>query len=189
VEVLAAAGLAWFWDTASPPGAGRPDQRPATIIFRCDLGKMYKPCAISRRWETPSQKGVCKLRTNSGGCSIPSAAFVMHGCAPAQRSKAQLNSMRFFQLPVPDRPIEGHQFRMSPERLARFRGPAGLANRTITVFDPRFYDPVSGQVRSTARTYVKHSSSLLRNRMSFVLQETVLCIPYSDLAEQRLRQA
>ena len=59
--------------------------------------------------------------------------------------------------------------------MAAFVGPSGAGKSTIVSLIPRFYDPVSGQVKidgADIHGYTLRSPA--RSEMSFVLQDTVL---------------
>ena len=65
-------------------------------------------------------------------------------------------------------------FKIEPGQVAAVVGPSGTGKTTIISLIPRFYDPVSGQVRIDGKDIREFTMKSLREQISFVLQDTLL---------------
>jgi subfamily B ATP-binding cassette protein MsbA len=65
-------------------------------------------------------------------------------------------------------------FRIEPGQVAAIVGPSGTGKSTIVSLIPRFYDPLSGQVRIDGSDVRDLTLKSLRDQISFVLQDTLL---------------
>jgi subfamily B ATP-binding cassette protein MsbA len=74
-----------------------------------------------------------------------------------------------------NQPVIGDlSFTIKPGQLAALVGPTGAGKTTIVSLLPRFYDLTAGQIRIDGTDIRQFKSRSLRQRISFVLQETLL---------------
>ncbi len=145
------------------------------VVFLLYLGKMYKPMReLSKMTDTVSKAAVGYerikevLETESRVRDLPRARR-----APRFKGLIELEKVSFSY--DGDRPVlEDVSLRIEPGQVAAIVGPTGAGKTTIISLIPRFYDPVSGQVKIDGKNIQNYTIASLRQQMSFVLQETLL---------------
>jgi subfamily B ATP-binding cassette protein MsbA len=64
--------------------------------------------------------------------------------------------------------------RIEPGQFAAIVGPSGTGKTTMVSLIPRFYDPVSGEVRIDGTDVRRYTLKSLRDQISLILQDTLL---------------
>jgi subfamily B ATP-binding cassette protein MsbA len=64
--------------------------------------------------------------------------------------------------------------RIEPGQFAAIVGPSGTGKTTIVSLIPRFYDPVSGEVRIDGADVRRYTLKSVRDQISLILQDTLL---------------
>ncbi len=175
VEVIVAAGTCLvLWYGARLVISGQ-ISTGALLVFFLYLGKMYKPMReLSKMTDTLSKSAVGferikeVLETERQVRNLPGARW-------ARRFKGEIEFNRVGFGYDEDRPIlKDVSFDIKPGQIAAFVGPTGAGKSTIISLIPRFYDPVSGQVKIDGRDVRGYKLKSLRQQVSFVLQENLL---------------
>ena len=145
------------------------------VVFLLYLGKTYKPMRdLSKMTNTVSKAAIGYeriqevLETESRVRNLPDARE-----APEFRGRIEFDHVSFSyggDVPV----LKDVSLRIEPGQVAAVVGPSGTGKTTIVSLIPRFYDPVSGQVRIDGIDIRHHTLKSLRDQISFVLQDTVL---------------
>ena len=175
VEILVAAGtclIVWYGARLVLTGqlsAG------ALLVFFLYLGKMYKPMReLSKMTDTISKAVVGferireVLETDLLVRNLPGART-----APRFRGEIEFESVSFGY--EDDRQVlKDLSFKIKPGALAALVGPTGVGKSTIISLIPRFYDPVSGNVKIDGADVRSFKLKSLRQQISFVLQESLL---------------
>ena len=145
------------------------------IVFLLYLDKMYKPMRdLSKQVDTVSKAMVGYeriqevLKIESGVRDLPRARR-----APRFRGKIEFEHVHFSYNGGPP-VLKDVSFQIEPGQVAALVGPSGNGKTTIASLIPRFYDPTSGLVKMDGEDVRKFTLQSLRERMSFVLQETLL---------------
>ncbi len=145
------------------------------IVFILYLGKMYKPMQeLSKMTDTYSKAvvGYERIRevmeTNHEICDLPRARL-----APRFRGEIEFNRVEFSYRP--DQPVLRQvSLKIESKQLAALVGPNGAGKTTLISLIPRFYDPLSGQIKIDKIDVRRFTQRSLRQQISFVLQETIL---------------
>ena len=145
------------------------------VVFIFYLGKMYKPMQeLSKMTDAYSKATVGYerirevLETEHEVVDIP-------GARPVTRLKGRIEFDHVNFSYEPDRPIlHDITFRVEPGQVVALVGPTGAGKTSVISLIPRFYDPVSGQVKIDGVDIKRYTQKSLRNQISFVLQETLL---------------
>ncbi len=175
VEVIVAVGTCLVLGVGSRLALAGQLSAGTLVVFLLYLGKMYKPMReLSKMTDTVSKAAVGYerikevLETESRVRDLPRARR-----APRFHGKIEFDRVSFVY--SEDQPVlRDISFRIEPGRLAALVGPTGAGKTTIISLIPRFYDPISGQVKIDGTNIRSYTLRSLRSQMSFVLQETLL---------------
>ena len=145
------------------------------IVFVLYLGKMYKPMRdLSKMTDTVSKAAVGHERICEV-LEIESPVQDRPGAAPAARFRGLIEFDRVcFDYGDEATVLKDVSLRIEPGQVAAIVGASGAGKSTIASLIPRFYDPLSGEVRidgTDVRGYILKS---LREQISFVLQDSLL---------------
>lgn len=145
------------------------------VVFLFYLGKMYKPMRdLSKMSDTVSKSIVGIERINEiirTRDEITDLGRAKH--APRFRGLIEFSNVTFWYRkgePV----LNNLSFRIRPGQFAALVGPTGGGKSTIIGLIPRFYDPTAGSVSIDGFDVRNFTTKSLRERMSFVLQDTLL---------------
>jgi ATP-binding cassette subfamily B protein len=175
VDVIVAVGtclVLWFGARLVLSGSLSPG---SMVVFILYLGKMYKPMQeLSKMTDTYSKAAVGYERIREVLDTDKEVKDSRHAIrAPRFRGTIQFDHVSFHY--VPDTPIlEDVSFRIEPGQLAALVGPTGAGKTSIISLIARFYDPVSGTVKIDDTDIRRFQQKSLRQKLSFVLQETML---------------
>ncbi|MDX6529049.1 MAG: ATP-binding cassette, subfamily bacterial [Blastocatellia bacterium] len=175
VEIIVACGtclVLWYGARLVLIGSLTPGEM---LVFLLYLGKMYKPMReLSKMTDTISKAQIGwerireVLENEMQIRDLPRAKR-----APRFKGKIEFDHVDFSydaQQPV----IKDLSFTIKPGQLAALVGPTGAGKTTIVSLLPRFYDLTAGQIRIDGSDIRQFKSKSLRQRLSFVLQETLL---------------
>src|SRR5258708_7240858 len=145
------------------------------LVFLLYLGKMYKPMReLSKMTDTISKAQVGwerireVLENEMQVRDLPGAKP-----APLFKGKIEFDHVGFAY--DGSRPVlHDLSLEIEPGQLAALVGPTGAGKTTIVSLLPRFYDLTAGQIRIDGMDIRLFKSKSLRQRISFVLQETLL---------------
>jgi ATP-binding cassette, subfamily B, bacterial len=145
------------------------------IVFLLYLGKMYKPMReLSKMTDTVSKAAVGYERIEE----VLEIESVVRDSPHARRAPRLKGKIEFdhvnFSYDKDNPVLKDISFKIEPGQVAAVVGPSGTGKTTIISLIPRFYDPVSGEVRiddTDIRTFTMKS---VREQISFVLQDTLL---------------
>jgi ATP-binding cassette, subfamily B, bacterial len=145
------------------------------IVFVLYLGKMYKPMRdLSKMADTVSKAAVGYERIQEV-LEIESRVHDQPGARRAPRFAGRIEFDRVSfdygnETPV----LKDVSFRIEPGQVAAIVGASGAGKTTIASLIPRFYDPLSGEVRIDGTDVRQYTLKSLRDQISFVLQDTML---------------
>ena len=145
------------------------------IVFLLYLGKMYKPIRdLSKETDTVSRAIVGYERIEEV-LEMESSVRDLPRSKRAPRFKGGIEFDRVsFNYNGGEQVLKDISFKIESGQVAALVGPSGTGKTTIISLIPRFYDPVSGQVKIDGRNIREFKLQSLREQMSFVLQETLL---------------
>jgi ATP-binding cassette, subfamily B, bacterial len=147
----------------------------ALVVFFLYLGKMYKPMReLSKMTDTISKAAVGFERIRE---VLETDMIVrdLHGARHAPRFKGQIELENIsFGYERDNLVVKDISLKIKPGQLAALVGPTGAGKTTIISLIPRFYDPVSGQVKIDGTDVRRFKVKSLRQQISFVLQESLL---------------
>lgn len=145
------------------------------IVFLLYLGKMYKPMRdLSKMTDTVS-KAIVGYERIQEVLEIESRVLEMPGARPAPRLKGQIEFDQVsFSYDVDKQVLKDVSFKIEAGQIAAIVGPSGTGKTTIVSLIPRFYDPVSGQIKMDGTDIRRYRLKSLRDQISFVLQDTLL---------------
>jgi len=145
------------------------------VVFLLYLGKMYKPMRdLSKMTDTVSKATVGYERVKEV-LEIESRVRNLPGARRAQPFKGRIEFDDVsFSYSGDTLALKDVSFRIEAGQIAAIVGPSGMGKTTILSLIPRFYDPVSGQVRIDGADVRRYTLKSLRDQISFVLQETLL---------------
>ena len=175
VEMIVAAGtclVLWFGARMALRGdlsAG------SLIVFIIYLGKMYKPIqALSKMTDSYSKAVVGYERIRE----VLETHLEIKDLPGARKIRRVLGRVEFERVNFGYEPnrliLKDVSFRIEAGQTAAFVGPTGAGKTSIISLIPRFYDPVSGQVKIDGLNVRILQQQSLREQISFVLQETIL---------------
>ena len=175
VEIIVACGtclVLWYGARLVLTGALTPGEM---LVFLLYLGKMYKPMReLSKMTDTISKAQIGwerireVLENEMQVRDLPKAKR-----APRFKGKIEFDHVDFSY--DANQPVIGDlSFTIKPGQLAALVGPTGAGKTTIVSLLPRFYDLTAGQIRIDGTDIRQFKSRSLRQRISFVLQETLL---------------
>jgi subfamily B ATP-binding cassette protein MsbA len=147
----------------------------ALVVFLLYLNKMYKPIReLSKLTDTYSRAVVALDRIN-GFFAIELDVPDLPGArrAPRFRGAIALDHVTFAY--APDRPtLVDVDLAIPAGAVAAIVGPTGAGKSTLINLIARFYDPQSGRVMIDGQDVRSFYQESLRERISFVLQDTLL---------------
>lgn len=175
VEVIVACGTAlalWYGSRLVLAGTLTPG---SLLVFLLYLGKMYKPMReLSKMTDTFSKAAVGWERIQEvleTETQVPDQRGAL--TAPKFRGRIEFDGVHFSY--GPDQEIlKNIHFTIEPGQVAALVGPSGAGKTTLVGLIARFYDPVQGSVRIDGRDIRTFKQRSLRQRISFVLQDTLL---------------
>ena len=145
------------------------------IVFLLYLGKMYKPLRdLSKMANTVSKAAVGYERIREL-LAIESRVQDLPGArsAPPFMGDIELDRVSF-KYDGGGLVLKDVSLHVAPGQTAAIVGPSGTGKTTIASLIPRFYDPLSGQVKIDGVDIREFTLKSLRDRVSFVLQDTML---------------
>lgn len=145
------------------------------IVFLLYLGKMYKPLRdLSKMANTVSKASVGYERIRDL-LAIESRVQDLPGArsAPTFTGDIELDRVSF-GYDGGGLVLKDVSLHVVPGQIAAIVGPSGTGKTTIASLIPRFYDPLSGQVKIDGVDIREFTLKSLRDRISFVLQDTML---------------
>lgn len=145
------------------------------VVFILYLGKMYKPMQdLSKMTDAYSKAAVGYDRIREV-LEMESDVKDMPGARPAPRFKGLIEFDKVTFGYEAERTIfQGLSLRVEPGQVAALVGPTGAGKSSVFSLLSRFYDPLSGVVKIDGRDIKTYTQKSLRERISFVLQETLL---------------
>jgi subfamily B ATP-binding cassette protein MsbA len=145
------------------------------VVFLAYLSKLFKPIQdLAKMTNTVSQAAVglerikAILDTNERTPELPDAQVV-------QKLRGHIEfSNIWFGYSASQPILKDVNFRIAPGQMVGIVGPTGGGKSTIISLIPRFYDPISGQVKIDGQDVRNFTLKSLRDQIGFVLQETQL---------------
>ncbi len=175
VEVIVAIGSASvLWFGARHVLDGRLTAG-ALVVFLLYLSKMYKPIReLSKMTDTYSRALVAFERIN-GFLAVELEVRDQPGARRAHRFRGviELDHVTFAYSPD-RRTLADVSLTIPAGSIAAVVGPTGAGKTTLINLIARFYDPQSGRVLIDGEDVRSFYQESLRERMSFVLQDTLL---------------
>ena len=175
VEVIVACGTGlavWFGSRLVLAGTLSPG---SLLVFLLYLGKMYKPMReLSKMTDTFSKAAVGweriqeVLETES---QVPDKRGAL--IAPRFKGRIEFEDVHFSYGPDQET-LKEVNLTIEPGQVAALVGPSGAGKTTLVGLIARFYDPVRGCVRIDDKDLRTFKQRSLRQRISFVLQDTLL---------------
>jgi ATP-binding cassette subfamily B protein len=145
------------------------------IVFLLYLGKMYKPMRDLSKMTDTASKAMVGYERIQEVLDIESIVHDMPGARAAPKFSGQIEFSKVSFSYAPDKPIlKDVSFKIEAGQVAGIVGPSGAGKTSIVSLIPRFYDPVSGEVRIEGVDIRKYLLRSLRDQISFVLQDTLL---------------
>lgn len=177
VEVIVAVGsAAVLWFGARHVLDGRLTAG-ALVVFLLYLSKMYKPIReLSKMTDTYARALVAFERINDF-LAVELEVHDRHGAKRAPRfwGTIELENVSFAYGSPSDRPnLVDVSLTIPAGSIAALVGPTGAGKTTLINLIARFYDPRSGRVLIDGEDVRSFYQESLRERMSFVLQDTLL---------------
>jgi subfamily B ATP-binding cassette protein MsbA len=175
VEVIVACGTAlalWYGSRLVLAGTLTPG---SLLVFLLYLGKMYKPMReLSKMTDTFSKAAVGweriqeVLETES---QVPDRRGAV--TAPRFRGRIEFDGVHF-SYGRDQKTLKDIHLTIEPGQVAALVGPSGAGKTTLVGLIARFYDPERGSVRIDGKDIRSFKQRSLRQRISFVLQDTLL---------------
>lgn len=175
VQIMTAIGTAmvlWFGGRLALEGHLDPG---SLVLFIWYLGKMYKPMQdlskVPDAWSKASvgyERIQEVLQTHRDVPDLPKARP-----APRFKGKIEFDNVTF-SYNGGEPTLANVSLTIEPGQLAALVGPTGAGKSTIINLIPRFYDPREGVVKIDGQDVRRFQQKSLRERISFVLQDTVL---------------
>jgi len=175
VELIVAVGsAAVLWFGAREVIDGRLTAG-ALVVFLLYLSKMYKPIReLSKMTDTYSRALVAFDRINSF-LALDIDVRDLPGARRARRFHGTIEFDRVSFAYAPDRPtLVDVSLTIPAGSVAAIVGSTGAGKTTIINLIARFYDPQSGRVLIDGEDVRSFYQESLRERISFVLQDTLL---------------
>jgi ATP-binding cassette subfamily B protein len=144
------------------------------IVFLMYLGKMYKPMRdLSKMSDTVSKSVVASERIQEV-MNIDSRVRDLPNAKRAPRFKGAIEfnhvSCGYGDTIV----LNDVDLRIEPGQFAAIVGPSGTGKTTMVSLIPRFYDPLSGDVKIDGKDIRQYTLKSLRDQVSLILQDTLL---------------
>jgi subfamily B ATP-binding cassette protein MsbA len=145
------------------------------IVFLMYLSKMYKPMRdLSKMSDTVSKAVVARERM----LEVLTLDSRVHDLPRARRAPRFKGGIEFCHVTFAydNGPTVLHDvnIRIEPGQFAAIVGPSGTGKTTMVSLIPRFYDPVSGEVRIDGKDVRGYTLKSLRDQVSLILQDTLL---------------
>jgi len=144
------------------------------IMFLMYLSKMYKPMRdLSKMSDTVSKAIVARerilevLNVDSRVRDLPKARR-----APRFKGAVEFSHVTFGYEETTV--LNDVNIRIEPGQFAAIVGPSGTGKTTMVSLIPRFYDPLSGEVRIDGTDVRQYTLKSLRDQVSLILQDTLL---------------
>jgi ATP-binding cassette, subfamily B, bacterial len=175
VEVIVACGTAiavWYGSRLVLAGTLTPG---SLLVFLLYLGKMYKPMRELSKMADTFSKAVVGWERIQEVLETESQVPDKRGAvlAPRFRGRIELDDVSFSY--GPDQEIlKNINLTIEPGQVAALVGPSGAGKTTLVGLIARFYDPEAGSVRIDGKDVRTFKQRSLRQRISFVLQDTLL---------------
>ncbi|HEX4469784.1 MAG TPA: ABC transporter ATP-binding protein, partial [Gemmatimonadaceae bacterium] len=172
IVALGSAAVLWFGARQVLNGALTAG---ALVVFLLYLSKMYKPIReLSKMTDTYSRALVAFDRINNF-LALEIEVRDLPGArrAPRFHGAIELDHVSFAYSPA--RPtLVDVSLTIPPGSVAAIVGPTGAGKSTLINMIARFYDPQSGRVLIDSEDVRSFYQESLRERISFVLQDTLL---------------
>jgi subfamily B ATP-binding cassette protein MsbA len=145
------------------------------IVFLLYLSKMYKPMRdLSKMSDTVSRAVVARERMLEV-LNIDSRVRDLPGARRAPRLKGAIEfSHVTFGYDDGTPVLNDVTIRIEPGQFAAIVGPSGTGKTTMVSLIPRFYDPLSGELRIDGTDVRRYTLKSLRDQISLILQDTLL---------------
>jgi ATP-binding cassette, subfamily B, bacterial len=175
VEVIVACGTAiavWYGSRLVLAGTLTPG---SLLVFLLYLGKMYKPMRELAKMTDTFSKAVVGWERIQEVLETESQVPDKRGAvlAPRFRGRIEFDDVSFSY--GPDQEIlKSITLTIEPGQVAALVGPSGAGKTTLVGLIARFYDPDAGAVRIDGKDIRAFKQRSLRQRISFVLQDTFL---------------
>ncbi len=175
VEVIVACGTAiavWYGSRLVLAGTLTPG---SLLVFLLYLGKMYKPMRELSKMADTFSKAVVGWERIQEVLETESQVPDKRGAvlAPRFRGRIEFDGVHFSYGPEQEILKDIH-LTIEPGQVAALVGPSGAGKTTLVGLIARFYDPVRGCVRIDGKDIRNFKQRSLRQRISFVLQDTLL---------------
>jgi subfamily B ATP-binding cassette protein MsbA len=145
------------------------------VVFLFYLGQMYKPMRDLSKMADTVSKGIVGvervtevIKTRDVVSNLPRAKH-----APRFRGQIDFENVKFGYR-KDQVVLDDLSFKIKPRQFVALVGPTGGGKSTIIGLIPRFYDPTAGTVKIDGADVRSFTVKSLRERMSFVLQDTLL---------------
>ena len=145
------------------------------IVFLMYLSKMYKPMRdLSKMSDTVSKAVVARERMLEV-LTLDSRVRDLPKAMRAPRFKGGIEfSHVTFGYDDGTTVLHDVNVRIKPGQFVAIVGPSGTGKTTMVSLIPRFYDPVSGEVRIDGKDVRGYTLKSLRDQVSLILQDTLL---------------
>jgi subfamily B ATP-binding cassette protein MsbA len=142
------------------------------VVFLLYLSRMYKPLRdLSKMTDTVSKAWVGHERIREL-LEIESHVYDLPRARSASRFKGRIEFEHVtFGYGGRAHVLHDVSFRIEAGQVAAFVGASGTGKTTIASLIPRFYDPLSGQVKIDGVDIRRFTLKSLREQISFVLQD------------------
>ena len=145
------------------------------IVFLLYLGKTYKPLRDLSKMTNTVLKAAISYERIQEVLEIESRVQNAPAARPAPRFRGLIEFDRVSFGYSGNTPIlRDVSLRIERGQVAAIVGPSGTGKTTIASLIPRFYDPLSGQVRIDGVDVREFTLKSLRDQISLVLQDTLL---------------
>jgi len=175
VEVIVACGTAvavWYGSRLVLAGSLTPG---SLLVFLLYLGKMYKPMRELSKMTDTFSKAVVGWERIQEVLETESQVPDKRGAQLAPRFQGGIEFEDVDFSYGPDQEIlKDIRLKIEPGQVAALVGPSGAGKTTLVGLIARFYDPVRGCVRIDGKDIRNFKQRSLRQRISFVLQDTLL---------------
>jgi ATP-binding cassette, subfamily B, bacterial len=175
VEVIVAGGTAvalWYGSRLVLAGSLTPG---SLLVFLLYLGKMYKPMRELSKMTDTFSKAVVGWERIQEVLETESQVPDKRGAvlAPRFRGRIEFDDVSFSYGPEQEI-LKNINLTIEPGQVAALVGPSGAGKTTLVGLIARFYDPDAGSVRIDGKDIRTFKQRSLRQRISFVLQDTLL---------------
>jgi ATP-binding cassette subfamily B protein len=147
----------------------------ALVVFFLYLGKMYKPMRELSKMTDTISKAMVGFERIQEVFETDMIVRNRRGARNAPRFKGQIEFENVSFGYEKDFPIlKDISLKIEAGQIAAIVGPTGAGKTTIISLIPRFYDPLSGDVKIDGLDVRSFKVKSLRQQISFVLQESLL---------------